>query len=356
MEEEQDYPVIQPLIDTFPEDDWRNPYIRYLLTKDLPDEPKLKSKILRSAWQFEVIHDSSGIPQLHKKSKKFSSLHRCISKNQGQEILREIHQGSCGNHFAGRSLANKAYTQGYWWPYMREDAQVLTRSCEACQKHENFIHTPADELHPMLSPWPFAQWGLDIVGPLPKAPGSRRFLLVATDYFTKWVEAKPLVHITADDVRKFLWEDIICRFGIPHTIVTDNGKQFVAEQIEALCRSFGIRHHLAAPYHPEANGQAEATNKTLINTIKKRLKQSKGKWVEELPAVLWAYRTTPKHSTGLSPFHLAFGTEVVLPTKIMIPTSRTLAVDGGLNDPQLQFDHANIDELRDLALHSITKY
>ena len=90
--------------------------------------------------------------------------------------------------------------------------------------------------------------------------------------------------------------------------------------------------------------------------MKKRLRQSKGKWVEELPAVLWTYRTTPKHSTGLSPFHLAFGTEAVLPTEIMIPTSRTLAVDGGLNDSQLQYDHANIDELRDLALHNITKY
>ena len=113
MEEEIEYPVIHPLPDTFPEDDWRNPYIRYILSKDLPGEPKLKNKILRSAWQFEFIQDSSGTPQLYKKSRKFSPLHRCISTQQGQEILREIHQGSCGNHFAGRSLVNKAYTQGY---------------------------------------------------------------------------------------------------------------------------------------------------------------------------------------------------------------------------------------------------
>ena len=90
--------------------------------------------------------------------------------------------------------------------------------------------------------------------------------------------------------------------------------------------------------------------------MKKRLKQSKRRWVEELPAVLWTYRTTPKHSTGLSPFHLAFGTDAVLSMEIMLPTSRTLAVEKGLNDNQLQLDHATMDELRGEALHHIAKY
>ena len=210
---------------------------------------------------------------------------------------------------------------------MKEHAQALARTCEACQKHENLIHTPANELHPMLSPWPFATWGLDIVGPFTKATGSRRYLLVATDYFTKWVEAKALVCISAESVRKFLWEHIICRFGIPHSIISDNGAKFTAASIAALCTSYGLKHHFSAPYHPEGNGQAEATNKTLLGTLKKRLHQAKRQWVDELPAVLWAYRTTPKHSTGLSPFHLAFGTEAVLPTEVMLPNSRTIAVE-----------------------------
>ena len=111
---------------------------------------------------------------------------------------------------------------------MKEHAQLVARRCEACQKHQNMTHIPATELHPMLAAWPFAQWGLDIVGPLKREPTNKRFLLVATDYFTKWVEAKALSTISAQVVRRFLWEDIICRFGLPHTIVSDNGKQFDA--------------------------------------------------------------------------------------------------------------------------------
>ena len=107
-------PLIKKLSDDLQDDDWRRPYVTYLTNKELPEDPKLESKVLRNAWQYQVITDSSGNPQLHRKSKKLSPLHRCISTQQGKAILQEIHQGSCGNHFAGRNLANKEYTQGYW--------------------------------------------------------------------------------------------------------------------------------------------------------------------------------------------------------------------------------------------------
>src|ERR1700732_323082 len=195
---------------------------------------------------------------------------------------------------------------------MKEHATTIAQKCKACQKHQNFIHSPAENLHSMFSTWPFSQWGIDIIGPLPKAPGRIHFLLVATDYFTKWIEAVPLVYTTANDIRKFLWEMIICRFGIPHTIITDNALQLEASLVETFCSSFGIKHKFSAPYHPQANGQAEASNKTIIYILKRRLEEQGQDWVKHLPAALWAYRITPKHATGMSPFHLVFGSKAVL--------------------------------------------
>lgn len=341
--------------DTSP-DDWQEPFIQFIIHKTQNPDPVIAKKVQKQAWQFEVIPDSTNTPHLYKKSDAHSPLRRCLTKKQGIAILEQIHSGECGNHFAGRSLAHKALTQGYWWPYMRDHAKAVSKRCESCQKHEHMTHLPATYLSPMMCPWPFAQWGLDIVGPFPKAKGGKRFLIVATDYSTKWVEAKALVHITSQDVRRFIWEDIICRFGIPHTIISDNGKQFSGQEVNALCLAYNIKHNFSAPYHPQANGQAEATNKTLLDILKKRLVSTGKKWTDQLPPVLWAYRTTPKHSTGLSPFHLAFGAEAVLPTEIMLPTSRTASVEQGLNDQLLSNDRALLDETRLQAIEHILKY
>ncbi|RVW35146.1 hypothetical protein CK203_085878 [Vitis vinifera] len=145
---------------------------------------------------------------------------------------------------------------------------------------------------PTFGPWPFAQWGMDIVGPLPAAPAQKKFLLVATDYFSKWVEAEAYASIKDKDVTNLI----------------------------ALRSGISVRNSYSIPRYPQSNGQAEATNKTLITALKKRLEQAKGKWVEELPGVLWAYRTTPGRPTGNTPFALAYGMDAVIPTEIGLPT------------------------------------
>ena len=95
-------------------------------------------------------------------------------------------------------------TQGFWWPQMQKDAAEYVRRCEQCQKHVPLIHQPAGRLNPVSSPWPFAQWGLDILGPFPRATGNRRFVLVAVDYFTKRAEAEALANIRDIDMKKFV--------------------------------------------------------------------------------------------------------------------------------------------------------
>ena len=144
----------------------------------------------------------------------------------------------------------------------------------------------------MTAPWPFAQWGLDIMGPFPTAVRQLKLLVVGIDYFTKWVEAEALPTITEKNIRSFVWKNIICRYGIPRMLVSDNKKQFDNNAFRDFCSELGIKNHYSSPAHPQANGQVEVTNQSLLKIIKTRLEGAKGIWLEELPSVLSTYWTT----------------------------------------------------------------
>ena len=165
----------------------------------------------------------------------------------------------------------------------------------------------------MTSPWPFAVWGIDLIGELPMGRGGAKYAIVAVDYFTKWVEAEPLNKISSAKVINFLIKNILCRYGIPLKIVSDNGLQFDSEEFADWCQEHGIHKSFSSVAYPQANGQVEAVNKILKTLIKKKLDKSKGAWVDELPTALWAYRTSFRTSTGHTPFSLAYGL-LCLPT------------------------------------------
>ncbi|XP_057803736.1 uncharacterized protein LOC131019072 [Salvia miltiorrhiza] len=134
----------------------------------------------------------------------------------------------------------------------------------------------------MYAACPFDKWGIDIVGKLPTAPGGKCFLLVAVDYFSKRVEAEAVGKIDEVTVERFIWRNICCRFGVPRIIVSDNGTQFTGQRIADFCDRMDITQRFVSVAHPQANGQVELANRTICEGIKKRLTQSKGKWVEEL--------------------------------------------------------------------------
>ena len=138
---------------------------------------------------------------------------------------------------------------------------------------------------------------MDIIGHFPKALGNKKYLLVGTDYFTKWVEVEPLANIRDIDVKRFIWKNILTRFRVPHTLISDNGLQFDSKAFRQYCFNLEIKNRYSTPTYPQENGQTEAINKVIVNGLKKRLDKVKRKWVEELPHVLWAYRKTPRRST-----------------------------------------------------------
>ena len=161
---------------------------------------------------------------------------------------------------------------------------------------------------------------MDIVGPLPITATQKKFLLVAIDYFIKWVEIEAYASIKDNDIFKFVWKNIVCWFEVPQ----GNGPQFDSIIFQTFCSELNIKNLYSTPRYPQSNGQIEATNKTLLSALKKMLEEVKGKWVDELSRVLWAYRTTSKRPIGATSFALAYGMEVVIPTKVGVPTARTI--------------------------------
>uniref|UniRef100_A0A2N9GE01 Integrase catalytic domain-containing protein n=1 Tax=Fagus sylvatica TaxID=28930 RepID=A0A2N9GE01_FAGSY len=237
---------------------WMDPYVLYLKEGVLPEQKKEAEIIRRKAVRFWLSKDL----KLYKRS--FSGPYLlCIHPDIVEDLLYEIHEGICGSHTGDRSLAHRALTQGYWWPYM---------------------------------------------------------------------------------------------FGIPKTIISDNETQFTSKPFTKYCSELGIKNVYSSPAYPQSNGQAEASNKTVLDGIKKRLEDAKGRWVKELPNVLWTFRTMPRRSTGETPFSLAYGSEAVIPLEIGLPTLRTSKWEPTRNDLAQSQALDLLEERREQAMIRLASY
>ncbi|GJX99903.1 reverse transcriptase domain-containing protein [Tanacetum coccineum] len=221
-------------------------------------------------------------------------------------------------HAGTRFVVAKALRICYYWPTMHEDTRKLIQACQDCQVHKPVPRNPQQKLSPIISPWPFYKWGIDITGPFPKGPGKVKFLIVAIDYFTK--------------------------FGLPGEIISNNGKQFQDNPFKDWCYKLCIRQHFASVKHPQTNGLVERANRSLGEGIKARLDERSKNWMEELPHVLWAYRTMIKSSNGDTSFSLTYGTKAVIPAEIGMPTLRTAEVNLEENKEALEI---NLDLLEE---------
>jgi hypothetical protein len=223
-------------------------------------------------------------------------LMRCITQEEGRELLAEIHGGECGSHSSSCTLVGKAFRHGFYWPTALHNAAEMVKSCKACQFHAKQIHTPAQALLMIPPSWPFVIWGVDILGQFPKAVGGYRFLFVAIDKFTKWPDATPVVSLTQGAAIAFL-KSIVCRFGVPSHIITNNETQFTSRLFQEYCEGIDTQLCFASVAHPKSNDQVERAHAEILRGLKTRtydcLKKHGANWVNELPSVLWGNRTTP---------------------------------------------------------------
>ncbi|GJY57794.1 reverse transcriptase domain-containing protein [Tanacetum coccineum] len=202
-----------------------------------------------------------------------------------------------------RSVVSKIIRLGYYWPSMHKDA---------------------------------------------KAPGGARFLVVAINYFTKWVKVKPLTSTTGKHMERFVWEHIVCRVRTPQIIILDNGKQFAEGTFLVFCQKLGILQSFTSVYHPQANGQVEVTNREIVKGIERRLGKTHQGWVDELPQVMWAHRRTSKSSNGETPFNLVYGSEAVIPIEIGIETQRVQDFNPKQNEKRCREDLDILKERREV--------
>ena len=237
---------------------WMDPLFTFLRNGILPEDKTEAKKVHRKVPRFWLSDDQ----KLYKRSYLGPYL-LCIHPEAMEILLEELHKRICGSHTEGRSIAHRALTQGYWWPSIQKSSQEYVKKCNQCQRYASNIHQPGGVLNPLSSPWPFAQWGLDIVGPFPKAIRNRRYLIVATDYFTKWIEAEPLANIRDQDVKRFIWRNILTRFGVPNTLISYNGLQFDSKAFQRYYYELRIKNRYSTPSYPQSNGQARPQIKSL---------------------------------------------------------------------------------------------
>ncbi|CAL5202632.1 unnamed protein product [Lathyrus oleraceus] len=323
---------------------WMTPIYNYLTRDELPADPKEATTVKRRACSYVLLEG-----KLYRRGFSIPLL-KCVEEEKVPDILGEIHRGINAQHLGGRSLARKALRAGYYWPTMQNDSKEHVKRCDKCQRHADMHLAPPNDLKSLSSPWPFAWWGMDILGPFVTGSYQNKYLIVGVDYFTKWIEAEALAKITAQNILRFFKRNILARFGIPQALVTDNGTQFTDGGFQDFIASLGTTQHFTSVEHPQTNGQAEAANRVILRGLKRRLGEAKRAWVEELHSVLWAYRTTPHSTTGETPFRLTYGTEAVIPVEIRTPTRRTEEpLDEEMNDETLRAELDLVEEIRSEA-------
>nr|ABA99910.2 retrotransposon protein, putative, unclassified [Oryza sativa Japonica Group] len=259
---------------------WITEIQAYLADKTLPEDREGSERVRRISKRYVLVKGT-----LYRRTAN-GVLLKCIPREQGVELLADVHEGECGAHSASRTLVGKAFRQGFYWPTALNDAVDLVRR---------------------------------------RAPGGFEYLYVAVDKFTKWPEAYPVIKIDRHSALKFI-RGITVRFGVPNRIITDNGTQFTSELFGDYCEDMGIKLYFASPAHPRSNGQVERANAEILKGLKTKtfniLKKHGDSWIEELPAVLWANRTTPSRATGETPFFLVYGAKAVLPSELTLRSPR----------------------------------
>ncbi|CAH9143682.1 unnamed protein product [Cuscuta epithymum] len=330
--------------------DWIDCLIKYINEGVLPAE-EVEAKVTKMrAPSYTILNE-----KLYKRSYN-GTLLKCLRPDEAKVAMEEIHAGICSAHQGAHTMSRKVILQGFFWPTIVKDCAEFVKRCVVCQEFQKSPGRPATNYTPISTAIPFARWGIDLIGALPRGTGSVRWVIVAIDYFTKWIEAVPLASITEGQCRKFVMKHILCRFGVPQQIITDNGRQFGASGFNEFCESWGIKHSNASVAYPQANGQVENANRTIMDGLKKKLEAAGGEWAEELPQILWAYRTTPRKATGETPFALTYGFEARAPAEVILHSRREEEYDPETNEEVMATELLFIEERREAAFCRAENY
>ena len=236
---------------------------------------------------------------------------RILKEDEIDLIMFMTHNHKTGGHLGTEAVYGKIVRQFYWKGMYNDICEYIKR-CDTCQRRGS--KGGKEYLNPISIEEPFERIGLDFIEPLPKTKKGNKYILVMTDYLTKWPEAKAMKEATSENVIEFIYKKIICRHGCPKIILTDRGAYFNNRVVDGLCRKFEIKHKLSSPYHSETNGLVERFNRTLCESLAK-VTEKEENWDQYIQLILFAYRRIKQNTTKRTPFYMMHGREAKLPTE-----------------------------------------
>ncbi|KAI3732773.1 hypothetical protein L1987_63981 [Smallanthus sonchifolius] len=238
-------------------------------------------------------------------------MRRCVFRDEARQVLRHCHEGPTGGHHGVTLTAKKVFDASFFWPTIFRDAHEMIRACDACQRASNISSRNEMPQNNIQIYEIFDVWGIDFMGPFP-ASRDNRYILVAVDYVSKWVEAQALPTNDARVVVQFL-KKLFSRFGSPKALISDRGTHFCNSQLEKALSRYGVNHRFSTAYHPQTSEQVEATKWGIKRILEKTVGQNRKDWSDRLDDALWAFRTAYKTPIGTTPFRLIYGKACYLP-------------------------------------------
>jgi len=260
-------------------------------------------------------------------SKEPNQWRRVIQRPDHEEIIRSIHEAG---HLGIHSTTNKI-KERYWWPGISKHVAEFISTCDQCQREKK--PQKAKDIYPMIAEQPFQIVGLDHVGPLHKTKDGYQYLIVAQDYFTKWPIVKPTKTTNTDEALKFVFEEIYTIYGKPQQLITDQGTAFTSELWKTTMKKWKINHTPTTAANPQANGQVERFNQTLVKMLRKKLGARKNQWDQKLPGLLMDYRASVQATTEKTPAELLYGYRMKLPIEAKYP----IPIDELMDEPRDRF-------------------
>ncbi|GJS96048.1 reverse transcriptase domain-containing protein [Tanacetum coccineum] len=241
-------------------------------------------------------------------------IRRCVFGKEAHDILMACHDGPTGGHHGANYTARKVFDSGFFWPTIYKDAHELVKNCNSCQRQGKVSQRDEMPQNSIQVCEIFDVWGIDFMGPFPSSKGNK-YILVAVDYLSKWVEAKALPTNDARVVCKFL-KSLFARFGAPRAIISDRGTHFCNDQFTKVMLKYGVTHRLSTAYHPQTSGQVEVSNRGLKRILERSIGENRTSWSDKLDDALWAFRTAYKTPIGCTPYKLVYGKACHLPIEL----------------------------------------
>ncbi|GBL65279.1 Transposon Ty3-G Gag-Pol polyprotein, partial [Araneus ventricosus] len=242
-----------------------------------------------------------------------------IPKQLRRDVLKSLHDAPTSGHL-GFAKTYDRIRRKYCWPGLYGSVRRYVSHCRECQRRKSPPQLPSGQLHPIKPPdIPFNKIGVDLLGRFPLTRNGNRWIIVCTDYLTRFTVTKALPTAEATEIAKFLVEEIILKHGAPREMISDRGRSFLSNLVKDINQLCQTSHLLTTAYHPQTNGLTERFNKTLADMLSMYADVEQRNWDTILPFVTFAYNSAKQDTTGFSPFFLVHGRDIVTPLDVILP-------------------------------------